>query len=443
MSKKPRRDRHWRDREIKRVKRERGISHTAAMRIVDAELDAAPLPAWVPPKPKGLHIWDKKWSAQSTPFTPPPGVAPMPDPYGHAHEVRAGAYLLTATVPDKEDEIFEVKEAIVYAHRFLVRPGVGWYRASASVFGPIPITVPYTSEAEPPAGYVTVTVLVTPYARTRGGLAELMAFMDDSYRVTKAAVLERSPVAAELEPEWLPAGPETADGIREKLTPYTLSWRYLHPTLADMGPAFEAYPERLVDIRCRGWQHIGQGRYRVDHQEQRGLPERTYDEVALIDGPISVVESPNPYNADDFVAALEAAGTTAAASLLVALHQLAVDYDEWSREAGEATCSLTAGAEESWQSETMMAQIHAHGPSLAGQPDRTAEATVTALKEELEGWAGMSQAYTEVANNLAILFSRAADSAGGWSALADPELQTMDPLRAWLMSHAKNQPTKA
>ncbi|MGW3308204.1 hypothetical protein ACWDG9_16640 [Streptomyces sp. NPDC001073] len=441
MSKQPRRDRHWRDREIKRIRRERGISHTAAMRIVDAGRRVDPLPAWVPPKPEGVRVRDE-WSAQSTPFTPPPGVAPMPDPYGHAHPAAASAYLLTFTMPDGEDEIFEVKEAIVYAHRFLVRPGGGWYRAAASVYGPMPLTMPYTFEAEPPAGHVTVTVLVTPFARTGAGVAELKAFTTDSVRVTTAAVLERCPVPPELEPEWVLADPETADSIRKQLKPYTLSWMYLHPTLADMGPAFEAYPERLVDIRCRGWQYIGEGRYRIDHQEQRGLPERTYDEVAAIDGPISVVEPPNPYNAEDFVAALEAAGTTAAACLLLALHQLAVEFDEWERRAGEATCSLIAGAEESWQSAAMMAQIHAHGAVLSGEPDRTVEDTVTTLKEELEGWACVSQGYTEVAENLAVLFSRAADGAGGWSALADPELQAVSPLRDWLMSHTQAKPTE-
>ncbi|GGN46733.1 hypothetical protein [Streptomyces fuscichromogenes] len=443
MSKKPRRTRQVRDREIKRLARERGISHTAALRIVDAERDTVPLSAWEPPKPEGVHVWDEKWNTQSTPFTPPPGVAPRPDPYGHAHPVSAGAYLLTFTVPDQEDEIYEVKKAIVYAHRFLVRPGVGWYRVAASVYGPLPITMPYTSGAEPAAGHVTLTVLVTPYARTGSEAAELMAFMDDSVRAARTAVLDRFPVSPELEPEWFPADPETGDGIRERLEPSTLSWRYLHPTLADLGPAFEAYPERLVDLRCRGWQHIGQGRYRVDQQEQRGLPERTYDQVAAIDGPLSVVEPPNPYNAEDFVAALEAAGTRAAASLLVALHQLADEYDKWFQKAGEVTCSLTAGAEESWQSETMMAQVRTYGEALAGQSDRTVEEAVTALREELEGWTGVSQAYTEVAENLARLFSRAADGTGGWSALADPELQAVDSLRDWLMSHSKDRPTEA
>ncbi|MFE5842000.1 hypothetical protein ACFQ7N_10175 [Streptomyces niveus] len=445
MSQQPRRGRQWRDRQIKRVKRERGVSHTAAMRIVDAERTGSQgvLPAWVPPKPRGVEVWDERWSAQSTPFSPPSGLPPRPDPYGHAHPLGAGAYLLTLTVPDGEDEVRATKRAIVYAHRFLVRPGGGWYRAAASVYGPIPITMPHTSEAEPPAGHVTVTVLVTPYARIGGSVAELEAFLDDSFAVTKAAVLERHAApSVELEPEWFPVAPETAGGIRERLEPVSLSWRYLHPTLSGMGPAYEAYPERLVDIRCRGWQHTGKGRYRVGHQEQRGLLERTYDEVAAVDGPLSVVEPPNPYNAEDMVDALKAAGTAAAGSLLLALHQLADEYDRWSREAGEVTCSLTAGAEESWQSETMMAQIRTRGPALAAHPDRVVEEVVTALKEELEGWAGVSEHYTEVASNLADLFSRAADGQGGWSAMAEPELRTVDPLRTWLMSQAKDQPAE-
>ncbi|MCF1592402.1 hypothetical protein [Streptomyces muensis] len=447
MSKKPRRDRQVRDREIKRLKRERGISHTEAMRIVDAgrvPADAAGLSPYVPPK--GLHLPDG-WSKDGTPFTPPPGVPPKSDPYGHAHDVGAGAYLLTFTVPDREDwygtEVDKAVKAIVYAHRFLVRPGVGWYRAHASVYGPIPITVPYSSDAETPDGFVTVTVMVTPYARIGAGLQELIAFMEDSVRVSSETVLGLYPVAAGLEPERLPVELDMADGIRERLEPRDLSWMHRHPTLADHGPAYETYPDRVVDIRARGWRYTGEGRYTVDYEALRDLPERTYDELAAIDGPLSVVEEPNPYNAEDFVKALESAGTAAAASLLVALYQLDAQYKEWSQESGEPSCSLTAGREGSWESETMMAMVQDLGPALAGQPDRFHAETTEALKEELEGWTGMSQHYTEVAENVAVLFSRAADNQGGWRALADQELQAVEPLRTWLMSKSPTRLAQA
>ncbi|MEU7688669.1 hypothetical protein, partial [Streptomyces spectabilis] len=139
MSKKPRRDRHWHNREIKRIKRERGISHTAALRVLEAEQAAAQisLPAWV--RPKTVYVNDG-WSPRGTPFTPPAGVAPMADPYGHAYELSSAAYLLTFTVPDQEDflgsEVSKTIDAIVHAHRFLVRPQAGWYRATAQVHGP-------------------------------------------------------------------------------------------------------------------------------------------------------------------------------------------------------------------------------------------------------------------------------------------------------------------
>ncbi|MFE0777596.1 hypothetical protein [Streptomyces sp. NPDC058861] len=438
MSKQPRRGRQWRDREIKQVRRERGISHTAAMRIVDAERAAAgaPLPAWV--RPKGLHVGER-WSEQDTPFTPPPGVPPLADPYGHAHDSAAAGYLLTFTVPDREEAAgySEVWEAIVYAHRFLVVPGRGWMRAAVGVYGPLPFPVPNSSDAETPEGYVTVTVMVEPYARLAPGLEGLKGFMDASWDAATAAVLEKYPApAAGLEPEALTVEVEMLQSLRERLEPRTLSWMYLHPTLAEGGPAYETYPERIVDIRSRGWSHTGRGRYAVDFREERGLPERTYDELAAIDGPLSVVEPPYPGNAEEVVERLVEAGERAAGSLLVALHRLDASYREWSAESGEPTCSLTAGQEEAWETKAMMDLVRGQGAVLAGQPARYSETAVTELHEELEGWTGVSQAYTEVAQNLAVLFGRAAEAAGGWAALADAELRTLAPAKKWLMSRS-------
>ncbi|MER5302167.1 hypothetical protein ABT039_22290 [Streptomyces lasiicapitis] len=441
MSNKPRRDRQQRDREIKKLKRERGISHTAALRILDAQRGVAEdaLPAWVPPKSLWVH---DDWSPQGTPFTPPAGVAPVADPYGHAYEMSAAAYLLTFTVPAQEDvlgsEVSKTEDAIVRAHRFLVRADAGWYRAGASVYGPLPVTMPVTSEATPPSGHVTVTMLVAPFARIAPTLEALKGFMQDSFTAAAAAILQRHPAPAPgLEPEQMPVDPDMADQIRERLEPRTTSWMHLHPTLAAEGPAYETYPERVVDIRARGWRHTGKGRYTVDLAGQRGLDARTYDELAAIDGPLSVVRPPGEPDAEQFVEALAAAGTKAAATLLVALYQLAAHYRQWSQEANEPTCSLVAGAEEAEDSAAMMDLVWSPGERLAEQPDRFDAEALTALKEEVEYWTGTAHHYTEVAGNLAVLFSRTADAHGGWGALTDPELRSMDRLRDWLMSQAE------
>ncbi|GGV50297.1 hypothetical protein GCM10010245_79130 [Streptomyces spectabilis] len=441
MSKKPRRDRHWHNREIKRIKRERGISHTAALRVLEAEQAAAQisLPAWV--RPKTVYVNDG-WSPRGTPFTPPAGVAPMADPYGHAYELSSAAYLLTFTVPDQEDflgsEVSKTIDAIVHAHRFLVRPQAGWYRATAQVHGPIPVTMPLTSDATPPPGHVTATVLVAPIARIAPTMEALKAFLHDSFTAAAAAILQRHPAAAPgLEPEQLPVASDMAEQIQERLQPRTTSWMHLHPTLAAEGPVYETYPERVVDIRARGWRHTGKGRYTADLAEQRGLEPRTYDELAAIDGPLSVVRPPGEPDAAQFVEALTAAGTKAAATLLLALYQLAAHYRQWSQEADEPTGSLTAGAEEAQDSATMTDLVWSQGEQLAEQPDRIDTEALTVLKEELEYWTGTSQHYTEVAGNLAVLFSRAADAHGGWSALTDPALRKMEKLQAWLMSQAK------
>lgn len=78
----------------------------------------------------------------------------------------------------------------------------------------------------------------------------------------------------------------------------------------------------------------------------------------------------------------------------------------------------------------------------AADDDAFDQACVAEVTEALEGWVGMMGSYTEVAANLAHLFTTTAEAAGGWPALAEERwnpahrdaLPRASELHDWLMS---------
>jgi hypothetical protein len=184
-------------------------------------------------------------------------------------------------------------------------------------------------------------------------------------------------------------------------------------------PVKKDRPYRLVDVNWQGWHPSGNsGLYEADYGFERALDEPwSYERIAEERGPIRpVVFVPD---ADEAEAArlLQLAGKKAAASALAALYRAFKHFP------GAHPHPLLAGREGSWESQRIRQLAWTIGGKLDEKPTRIHEETAAGLAAIVISWASRPDSYTEVAENYANLFSRHADAAGGWPAVADQWLQ--------------------
>lgn len=406
-------------------------------------------------KPKGRWV-PEEWTSRGTPFTPPAGIEPADNPYGQGHPATTVPFLLTVTIPEEQERRWgwrPAADAVQAGCRFLVREGQGWYRATASVHGPLPaeLTVPPSSGKPTPAGYVTRTLMVCPSAR-RPEDEHPEKLLHDAFAGARATLADRIPAPAGFAPEWFPiTSPNMAEGLRERLPLNALAREDVHPSLLpDRHGNFDnflgGYPYRVVDAHHRGWHRTGSdGCYRADFAEERGLEVLDYDTLAATRGPLDPVVPPEDYEVDQVRDALKGAGRKAAATLLVAVHRVARRHTDEQLQHGAKVATLYAGREGSWETATMRTLAWDLGADLADRPNRYDEEHAAELVEVIESWTETHGHYTEVAANLAVIFGQVADEQGGWGAVADTALQggtvghkphVVEQLRNWLLSTA-------
>ncbi|MFG3336952.1 hypothetical protein ACGFZZ_33660 [Streptomyces tendae] len=182
-------------------------------------------------------------------------------------------------------------------------------------------------------------------------------------------------------------------------------------------------PYRVVDRFYQGWYlRSGDGTFDADGGHRRELETLDFTMLELTRGPLRPVVPPTDEDCAAVKAALVGAGRKAAGSLLVALYRLVLEDAGAGREGG-ARYRMMAGREGSWESEDMVRLAWNVGVDLAEKKTRFDEAAVSELVRVVQGWVTGPDVYVEVAANLAWLFSKVADEAGGWSAVADRPLQ--------------------
>jgi hypothetical protein len=212
-------------------------------------------------------------------------------------------------------------------------------------------------------------------------------------------------------------------------------------------------PYRVVDRENQGWHSTsksedGERVYAASYGFERGLPDRTYLELARTRAPLRPVEPVT----DEDVAMLHAlfaqAGRKAIATLASALeavfHRLREQRGGLAKahESYEFACrTLKAGREGSWESELLI-DVVMFGNSLnlapakggaswdvaarrAGGPSSRVHATAQAhMTLTFWQWVTGPDRYTEVAETLAAIVSSYCDAQeAGWKAVADQWLQ--------------------
>ncbi len=417
------------------------VQYTALLRSGKPEA-----PVWTPAP--GRYA-GPEWTEFGNPFIPPAGTSPAEDPYGRAYDCVAVPFLLTAVVPEElegwQDGRRVAAAAVQAACRFLVRDG-RWYRAKAEVFGPLPVTMPLDTDEPAPPGYTTATWMVSLAVRRPWDDPALL--IGDAHTAILAELARRVSCPPGHQAQWFPLmDPAQASAIVERVPVHALVRDDVHPSLlpgadGQFGRFIHGFPARLVDAHSQGWFHAGDGLYRADFGEQRGLTETDFDILAGTRGPLDPVVDPYPGSEDEIGDALRAAGRRAVASLLVALHRIDAEQQSAAEQWGATVTTLYAGAESSWETEEMRVLVRTLGPLLAADEEAYDSARVTELIEIIEGWVEVMGSYTEVAANLASLVTSVAESTGGWLALAGDRLNPghadalpgAGELRAWLMS---------
>ncbi|MER8103262.1 hypothetical protein [Kitasatospora sp. NPDC094016] len=370
-----------------------------------------------------------EWTTYGNPHIPPAGARPADDPYGHRHEAVTVPFLLTAVVPEApegwRDGPREAAQAVQAGCRFLVRDG-HWYRATADVYGPLPIIMPLDHDEPAPPGHVTATWLVALGVRRPWDDPQLM--ITDAHRSIRAELTRRALIPQTGRwVQWVPTPPGMAQGLMERLPVHALVRNDVHPSLLpDPHGAFTTYdggfPHRLIDAHGQGWHHLGDGRYAVDPDAEGAFEDQEYDVLAGVRGPLDPVVHPEAGSVELIVQALARAGRRAVASLLVALHRLDTEHQESARDWGGATpTTLYAAPQDLRQTREMRDLIRGLGPGLTADPTRWDPASVDELYDGLSCWTELAGSYTPVAHHLAQVVSGAAD-AGGWEHLADDDL---------------------
>ncbi|MCF1592404.1 hypothetical protein [Streptomyces muensis] len=381
-------------------------------------------------------------------------------------------FVFSATVPADVDRR-ELAQALADELHTLRRVGEE-YPGRADVVVPAPVWEP-----EPHlAGYVHATLIVHAWAVRpwqREGEAE--AVMRDFNAVAKAWLLARYPVPVEGHPVAMMLGSARAQALAAEFTAHTGGdhedlpdgWAELiaarrakvaattveppepmvlpemvpnAPGGADKTSAVVSLPlpahrpvdvdsapprpYRVVDRECQGWyRRSGDGRYDADRGYNRDLETTAYEDLEAARGPLRPVEPPTDEECAAVKTALVNAGRKAAASLLVALYRL-VYVDSQLERTGGPRYRVMAGREGSWETDLMVRLAWDIGADLAERPKRYDEAAVAELVRVVDIWIAGPGRYTEVAANLAWLFSSVADEAGGWAAVADRYLQPGD-----------------
>ncbi|WP_051710372.1 AAA family ATPase [Streptomyces sp. NRRL S-350] len=183
------------------------------------------------------------------------------------------------------------------------------------------------------------------------------------------------------------------------------------------------WPYRLVDAQWQGWLTAGNGLYRASSSLNRpGLEEPwPYARIVAERGPVRPVN--HPVEGDDSTERLAAlwdkAGRKAVASTLVALYRAVLRFPA----SLYGPHPLTSGREGSWESARLLNLAYTVGGDLDDRPKRFDPEVADGVADVLEGWVRRPETYTEVAENLAGIFGRYADRAGGWTKVADQWLQ--------------------
>jgi hypothetical protein len=309
-------------------------------------------------------------------------------------------------------------------------------------------------------GHTTLSMLVALRARrdwTPGGhpnQQEIQSFVDDALTAITAALRARHAVPADGGPELLPVGPHKAGAIAERAGDGARAWTTSpHPSLTGDAPDEGAGeddepPYRVVDRDNQGWHATSGVLYSADFGEARGLTDLEYRELDQQRGPLRTVVPSDPGDDLLITSALTDAGVKAAASVLVALYQVSLEYAQASRVPGQRDGgTLMAGREGSWETHAMNLLAWEVGSDLADKPGRYDADCVRVLAEVLRLWTGQADVYVEVAENLAFLFSRVAHERGGWEKVADRYLRpgtrvghpehVVEQIRGYLLSKAE------
>jgi len=101
---------------------------------------------------------------------------------------------------------------------------------------------------------------------------------------------------------------------------------------------------------------------------------------------------------------------------------LCVALDDASQAAGP-NCPLTAGGTGSNEALAVTTMAYVIGPTLAGDPTRVDARALRCFTDVVLDWMTGKHHYTEVGENLAGLIGGAVLEAGGWPAIADPQLR--------------------
>lgn len=211
-------------------------------------------------------------------------------------------------------------------------------------------------------------------------------------------------------------------------------------------PAEAKPPSRVVDAKHTGWYLTMDADGATVYSCGYGKP--TYDHATLAElfGPLRPVVPPSEESSAELRRVIDAAGNKAVGSLLVALHEIVLDFGKRPGKP-EYSGSLIAGREGSWEAERLTSLAWDLGGDLADRPKRFDRAAVDGFKAVLLSWV-TGEDYTEVAETLAWKFSCVADEHGGgirgWAVLADGPFQpgnrfahppeTIERVYSWLMS---------
>ncbi|MFE6127794.1 hypothetical protein ACFQ6Q_05905 [Streptomyces sp. NPDC056437] len=183
-------------------------------------------------------------------------------------------------------------------------------------------------------------------------------------------------------------------------------------------------PTRLVDVTWQGWHRIKADTYRADFGSARNLPDLPIERLDDMRGPLRPVVQVREEDAEAVRTALRRAGRKAAASLLVAVHRLAEQYEQAALAGRDPFASkLYAGHEGSWPAQCLEFLAGEVGGDLAQRPRRCHRAAVAELGRIIHSWVTGAHDYVEVPATLAALFTEVAEQRGGWSGMADQWLQ--------------------
>ncbi|MDX3166002.1 hypothetical protein PV516_19630 [Streptomyces scabiei] len=467
MSKKPRRARQVRSRAIEAKKKELGVSHTAALRLVEAEQAAEQQPTWGDLQDNGRLPGGPPWRPDLEAFKTAgedpeawgrllclecgcrvaQACAQCPGCYcfndqcdGFRHKQQdltsVGDFLVAAWVPADLGRR-EFAQQLADAVRTVVRADTGeQYPCRAEVFQSV---FPDQTYPSLPEGTRHASVLVDPYTLRDWDIdGEIEAVAADVAAALEGFIRERYP--AQWGPAVLPWAAKDAERIVQERE-FAVFTREPDPMLVPGGwedyvarmtvspegdeaatPPLDELPTRVVDDRDQGWHRSSHNdaMYGADFGEKRGLPLLSYAQLIARRGPIRPVVPPTDEDDAAVTGALRLAGRKAAATVLVAAYRVARQYND---DAERSVNRLYAGREGSHESHGLRVLAWEVGCDLAERPGRFHEAAAETIAEVLVRWTSSKDTFTEVAENLLHLFAKVADGDGGWEKVADRYLQ--------------------